>query len=396
MTEAISLGWNCHSAGSGVEMGIRTTKLNGYKTCPFDEMITNYKGIINCILDDFTYLCDPNYIELIQIPKQSKWLNTNGNGDIMIFNKKYNFIFNHEAPGHANLFITQNWEKGINHYVLNNYEELINRYNRRIQNIKDLLSSGKNIIFILTRPITQENDIYELANAIKLKYSNLIFCFKLLDYDKYIVYDHLLLMKIDKNDEEIKRLGIIKIIVARYNENIEWTKQFKNVLIYNKGPQLSDGYNTITLNNVGREGHTYYTYIYENYDNLDEYTIFLQGNPFDHSPNIINNINSLTNNNNLNIDYGFLSKDVLINTLYNGHGPMKEVFLHLFGDYNGNEVFTFAAGAHFIVSKKNILSRPKDFYLKIIKLLEYDNHPEEGFVIERFHQFIFTGNKNQS
>ena len=85
------------------------------------------------------------------------------------------------------------------------------------------------------------------------------------------------------------------IIVSRYNENVEWTKQFLNVIIYNKGIPLKDNFNEILLNNVGREGHTYYKHIYDNYDNLTDYTIFLQGNPFDHSPNIISNLNKYIN-----------------------------------------------------------------------------------------------------
>ena len=123
--EGISLGWNCDSAKIGVEMAIRNTRLNGYKTCPFDEMVTNYRGIIDCIMDDFQYLCDTRYLELLKIPKESKWLNTNGDGDTVIYNNKYKFIFNHESPGHANLFVDQNWEKGINHYIVNDYEEFI-------------------------------------------------------------------------------------------------------------------------------------------------------------------------------------------------------------------------------------------------------------------------------
>jgi hypothetical protein len=31
----------------------------------------------------------------------------------------------------------------------------------------------------------------------------------------------------------------MKIIVARYNESIEWTKEFPNVIIYNKGEKLN-------------------------------------------------------------------------------------------------------------------------------------------------------------
>lgn len=208
MSQSISLGWNCHSAMYGVSSGIRGSKINGYKTCPFDEMITNYRGIINCIMDDFEYLADTNYLELIKIPRESKMLNTNGDGDIIIYNTKYNFMFNHESPGHANLHIIQNWSKGIDHYIMNNYEEFRNRYNRRIKNIKELLTSGKKITFILTRPKTNLDNIYELSNVISNKYKFLQFDFVLLDYDKYIYYDHLVLMKIDEQDDEIKRLDI--------------------------------------------------------------------------------------------------------------------------------------------------------------------------------------------
>jgi hypothetical protein len=206
--EGISLGWNCNSAIVGVSSGFRKTKQNGYKTCPFDEMITNYKGIIECIKDDFEFLCDIRYLKLIKIPKESKFLNTNGDGDLIIYNIKYNFIFNHESPGHAKLFITQKWSKGINHYIMNNYEQFINRYKRRIQNIKDLLNSKNNITFILTRPNTDCYDISELNEAIVNKYPLLNFKFLFLDCDKHVFYDHLLLMNIDKNDNEIKRLNI--------------------------------------------------------------------------------------------------------------------------------------------------------------------------------------------
>jgi hypothetical protein len=51
--------------------------------------------------------------------------------------------------------------------------------------------------------------------------------------------------------------------------------------------------------------------------------------------------------------------------------------------------FKFGAGAQFIVSKQNILKRDKNFYSKIVELLEYSVNPIEGFVIERFHEIIF-------
>jgi hypothetical protein len=210
MAEGISLGWNCTSAIKGVAMGLRSIKANGYKTCPFDEMITNYRGIIECIKDDFEPLCDPQYLELMKIPKESKLLNTNGDGDTVIYHTKYKFIFNHESPGHANLFAKQKWAKGINHFTANNYEEFIIRYQRRIANIKELLNSNKKITFILTRPDTVLEDIGELRDVITKKYPRLRFevvLLKLNFKDRRFFLASLLLMKIDKNDDEIKRLN---------------------------------------------------------------------------------------------------------------------------------------------------------------------------------------------
>jgi hypothetical protein len=188
----------------------------------------------------------------------------------------------------------------------------------------------------------------------------------------------------------------MKIIVARYNENLEWTKQFKNVLIYNKGDKISDEYNQIILNNVGREGHTYFKYIYDNYDTLDDYTIFLQGFPFDHSPNIINDLLKYTNNNDLSIDFDFLTSRILNCNLssccYYYGLPLIDTYEKIFNERKENIDFVFGAGAQFIVSKSQILKRSKDFYLKIIKLLENDINPIEGFVIERFHKIIFSNN----
>jgi hypothetical protein len=187
---------------------------------------------------------------------------------------------------------------------------------------------------------------------------------------------------------------IMKIIVARYNENIDWTRQFENVVIYNKGDPLPNGSNEIQLSNVGREGHTYYKYICDNYYNLDNYTIFLQGRPFDHSPNIIRNLQQYINNPNLKIDFEFLSESVLdcnLNGCPHHSGiPLQAVYMQIFKENKTDLKIVFGAGAQFIVSKDRILQRPKEFYLKIVEILEKNINPIEGFVIERFHPLIFA------
>lgn len=49
----ISLGNVCYSAQWGVENNIRSSRSEGYKTCPFDLMVSNYYGIVECINNDF-------------------------------------------------------------------------------------------------------------------------------------------------------------------------------------------------------------------------------------------------------------------------------------------------------------------------------------------------------
>jgi hypothetical protein len=185
------------------------------------------------------------------------------------------------------------------------------------------------------------------------------------------------------------------IVVARYNENIEWTNQFPNVIIYNKGSKIEEKYNQVVLENVGREGHTYYKYICDNYDTLEDYTIFLQGNPFDHSPNILEILNTYCNKKDLNIDFEFISESIhysyfiLESIKYYQCINIFDTYKRVFGVDCDIYNCIFGSGAQFIVSKNKILQRPKSFYENIVKILEYTVDPMEGYDIERFHKYIF-------
>jgi hypothetical protein len=151
----------------------------------------------------------------------------------------------------------------------------------------------------------------------------------------------------------------------------------------------------VLLNNVGREGHTYYKYICDNYENLAEYTFFLQGNPFDHSPNIISNLTNFINNNLLYIEFEFLSENIHYSSLdleCIKYGHCKNIHKNweiVFGTIPNNQECIFGAGAQFVVSKNKILKNTKEFYENIMTMLEYDINPFEGYDIERFHKYIF-------
>lgn len=188
----------------------------------------------------------------------------------------------------------------------------------------------------------------------------------------------------------------MKIVVARYKEDVTWTKQFQNVLIFNKGDPLEDTkYNERYLPNVGREGHTFFKYIYDNYDNLDDYTIFLQGNPYDHCLDINNIINKIINDRSYNSDFDFLSNNILTCNLnrciYHPGLPLRETYKKIYGNNKKEpDEIIFGAGGQFIASKKLIQSKPKEHYYNIYKLLDYHIKPIEGYVIERFTKLLFS------
>jgi len=194
----------------------------------------------------------------------------------------------------------------------------------------------------------------------------------------------------------------MKFIIARYNEDLQWTNRLFNCIIYNKGHHnINTQHPVITLPNVGREGHTYLHYIIHNYDSLEDYTVFLQGNPFDHSPFLIQDIHKLINDiytYKCHIPYCTLSKNIYrITTQYDenennyGHPIVQKIYPILFGGKNrDHRSFLFGAGAQFIVSKQTILSRPKQFYETMYKLLDHSICPIEGYGIERLWTLIFT------
>ena len=80
----------------------------------------------------------------------------------------------------------------------------------------------------------------------------------------------------------------IDIVIARYEENLDWLYRLipdelpykiSKIYIYNKGSELTNihlpNINIITLPNLGRESHTYFYHVINNYNNLADKTIFL-------------------------------------------------------------------------------------------------------------------------
>jgi hypothetical protein len=61
-------------------------------------------------------------------------------------------------------------------------------------------------------------------------------------------------------------------------------------VVFNKNRE-EDHLFQFNLPNFGRETDTFFRYIINEYDDLPDYVVFLQGNPFDHCPSAVDRIN---------------------------------------------------------------------------------------------------------
>jgi hypothetical protein len=231
----------------------------------------------------------------------------------------------------------------------------------------------------------------------------------------------------------------ISVVVARYNENVEWVRAYSDIaFIYNKGEPITE--KALQLENVGREGHTYLYHIITNYNTLTERTVFLQGNPFEHNPTVLYGLDNyeltldvqplgyiylqnidvppsiLVDAIKIHTDYGlvYLTLEIdcnLKSEFYNDHGTNNvcSSYKHINKCYNETviknfltriqypydthhmELLRFTFCALFSVRREKIQQHTIEQYTQIIKiLLTHDTQGgEEGYVLERLWLYIF-------
>lgn len=159
------------------------------------------------------------------------------------------------------------------------------------------------------------------------------------------------------------------MVVARYNENLNWLKPVPwDYIVYNKGEDNLPKWvkNEIKLPNIGREAHTYLTFIIDNYDNLPDYTVFLQGNPFsDRKDFLLKMLEEFKGG----ADFYTLSQIKV-----GAHGYLTRNELRVVESARKifiDEIqrFPYPAGAQFIVSNKGLHFHTKLTYQKIMEVL---------------------------
>jgi hypothetical protein len=203
-----------------------------------------------------------------------------------------------------------------------------------------------------------------------------------------------------------------QLVISRYDENLDWLIKWKeqfDIVVYNKGKILNNNeFKYIEIPNYGREAYTYLYHIVNEYDNLYENTIFLQGKISDIGVNVYQDLmqyiieiqkNGFSARNigfrdeTLWNDIDFLADPKYKPQVENGFLKISDIkFKHYVEKYLG-KIPSFTPVSYcgcFGVRKDFILARKKDFYENLLISFPKYHTPEEAHFLERMWAYIFT------
>ncbi len=172
----------------------------------------------------------------------------------------------------------------------------------------------------------------------------------------------------------------LTFVIAKYKEDVSWLKHLPyKFVLYDK----DDGEDcckkkyqpycpeSIKLQNVGREAHTYLTYIIDNYKNLPNFVAFMQADPFDYSPLLALVIQKFKGQ-----EYYPLSPLMHYSKSDDYEYKYIKTIEKVTAKHLGvqKDFFEFPFGAQFIVSKNKILKHDIEEYKFLLnKLVEFEN-----------------------
>ena len=191
----------------------------------------------------------------------------------------------------------------------------------------------------------------------------------------------------------------LEIVVAHYREDLRWLRRVPRefrVTIYDKGGSVRDA---IPLENVGHEAHTYLHHLVSRYDALADVTVFCQGKPFDHVPDLHRRLRRLARGGEAPETFRWLGfiidwDDPEGRRLFQtwdrnteGRALRMDAFWRALWDELPPARLVFYPGAHFIVRAATVRGRPRAFYERALALSA--TFPDAGHCFERCWDRVF-------
>ena len=192
------------------------------------------------------------------------------------------------------------------------------------------------------------------------------------------------------------------IVVARYNtdEFYKLTDMFinSNVIVYNKGCDMDKP--CIRLHNTGRESHTYLYHIVNNYNNLNDYTVFIQDDTENHIPDYNKFVSDMKNSNSFFIypctwrkDYPGVHSRSVVDGIVKMNSFVPHDAVKCFFERNNISYpkrYTTNTCAFMGIPRENIYKRSQDFYRQLLDETITDQTGHIGYVLEHAWHVIFS------
>ncbi len=207
--------------------------------------------------------------------------------------------------------------------------------------------------------------------------------------------------RVERNDFPRTKPPGMELVVARYREDLRWLKRVPasiRIAVYDKSGAASAGH--CPLPNAGREAQTYLHHIAHRYDALAEWTVFAQGRPFDHAPDLHKRLRSWADGRETVGAFrwlGFLVDwdDARGGRLFQRWSKNPERrpldmagFARAMGDpAYGREPFVFFGGAQFAVSREVIRARTRPYYERALEVA--GGYPDAAHCFERVWDRVF-------
>lgn len=196
----------------------------------------------------------------------------------------------------------------------------------------------------------------------------------------------------------------MEIVVARFEEDLRWLRRVPRdvrTVVYDKSGAAQPGH--LPLPNRGREAHTYLHHITRHYDELADLTVFVQGRPFDHAPDLHRRLRAIASGSETVEDFcwfGFLVDwdDAFGSRLFQtwSKNPaarpldLRGFWSTLFGRAPMPEHVVFFGGGQFAVTRACVHRQPRAFYEKALHTAEV--FPDAAHCFERVWDRVFSVN----
>ena len=195
----------------------------------------------------------------------------------------------------------------------------------------------------------------------------------------------------------------VEVVVCRCGEDLAWLRNLPQGIrttVYDKTPAPKPAWpGSIPLPNLGREAHAWLHHLTERYDSLADWTVFAQGRPFDHAPDMHPVIRRLATGDPPPQDFlwlGFLwetddARGYPTFVHWSKNPGRRELdlegfFQRLWGEPAPEKV-RYVGGGQFALSRKAARRRPAEFYRKARSLAA--EFPDAAHAFERTWDRVF-------